>query len=349
MHRPNRWYILSLWLLIFILWGSSITAQATATSPEVVGRRVEAELANISMYINGGEVAVARSRYPLLLYNDITYLPLTWYLGQALGLEVSYDYANNILKVRPDNLIPLLSLRQELLAPEQPSLQLGSKVQATTVAYTVYIGEEEVTSSATWPLLSYQYITYLPLTWHYAYELLNINYQFSSFPQSKLTLSRSPGSAGVQQAQLERILNSARTKLLSEPFTSTVQTFRSGRLIAEEVKLFDPTLQTNNPAYPSLLPQIPALDLRTPPGGWQVSFANGDWFLTLDHLTVELDNSSAGSAWLYTFTFNMDDWSLFSLEAREVSLRQGELAPNANDTTIMTWIAYTPNTPLSLP
>lgn len=50
---------------------------------------------NLIVYANGN-LLVQESDYPFLMYNNIVYLPLTYNIGQALGIGITWDAVNGI-------------------------------------------------------------------------------------------------------------------------------------------------------------------------------------------------------------------------------------------------------------
>ena len=63
-------------------------------------RSVTATVAAGAVTLNGQAVDNAAARYPLLVYQDITYVPMTWDLCRFLGLETRWDGETRTLCVR---------------------------------------------------------------------------------------------------------------------------------------------------------------------------------------------------------------------------------------------------------
>lgn len=138
-------------------------------------RSVTATVAAGAVTLNGQAVDNAAARYPLLVYQDITYVPMTWDLCRFLGLETRWDGETRTLSIDRSG------ERGPYVADTGGALRPGQAVAARTVDYVVVVGGETVSGGDTdWPLLSFRNVTYFPLTWRYAVESFGWDYAWDA-------------------------------------------------------------------------------------------------------------------------------------------------------------------------
>lgn len=118
------------------------------------------------------------SKYPFFLYKDITYLPLTWNNLQTLGIEFDWSEENGLL-IWPNRNFP------PAIHDTPPEQDLTSK--RNSAAYAVQLSNEPITINNTiinnrtepYPFLTYQDVTYMPLTWRFVHDLLHLDIRWS--------------------------------------------------------------------------------------------------------------------------------------------------------------------------
>ncbi|MCZ8523808.1 MULTISPECIES: hypothetical protein [Paenibacillus] len=217
MKSPQCWKLASALLLAASL---AVPVPASAAQP----KSVQAILAPFPIQVNGTQIDILRSKYPPLLYKNITYFPLTWEMAQALNWQVNWNAVEG-LKVAPGSVYYIgeyqavkLPLQQDLSA----SNRAGTAYRAQLPGFPVQIGEEVVNNAKeTYPLLTFRDITYFPLTWHFANELLHLNLQWSA--QEGLSI-RSPQ---------DKILNWFVTDDVDHLYFNTSVTRTNGRSVLQ--------------------------------------------------------------------------------------------------------------------
>ncbi|NOU73680.1 DUF5050 domain-containing protein [Paenibacillus sp. LMG 31458] len=116
--------------------------------------------------VNGTAMDVSHSEYPLLVYKDITYFPMTWNNTSALGMSVQWDAVNGLSLQKNDTCVPL---KQNL------SLQINSNVgsqKAALLPFPVKVnGQSIINSEEPYPVLFYRDITYFPMTWRFTHDV----------------------------------------------------------------------------------------------------------------------------------------------------------------------------------
>lgn len=141
---------------------------------------VSVTLPAFSVSLNGHEVDISNREYPLLVYRDITYFPMTWHDSRLLGLE-SFWSAEDGLTVTQAR----VTGRYE---PYSSTTQHPLKFTATVVEGQVHINGETINNSLEpYPLLSYRNVTYFPLTWRFAHDAFGWEYQWDTLKGLSIT------------------------------------------------------------------------------------------------------------------------------------------------------------------
>lgn len=102
--------------------------------------------------------------YPLLVYQDVTYFPMTYQLTRSLGLVTGWDDKKGLYIAQHEE-----ECHEE--ADMSGSNKLGGKYTATVATYPIMVNGWLIDNSKEpYPLLNFRGVTYFPLSWHYAYE-----------------------------------------------------------------------------------------------------------------------------------------------------------------------------------
>ncbi|MGF7030770.1 hypothetical protein J2T17_001676 [Paenibacillus mucilaginosus] len=133
---------------------------------------VRVTLPRFPVKLNGNTVDNQYREYPLLVYKDITYFPMTWHDSRMLGLESNWSPENG------------LNINQaQVISPYHP-YKSGHRNAA---AYNAEFPDSSVTingkrlenANEKHPLLSFRNVTYFPLTWRFAHDEFGWDYQWS--------------------------------------------------------------------------------------------------------------------------------------------------------------------------
>ena len=150
-------------LCVLLLAGTAPAAQAAG---------LRASVATGKVTINGHAIDNSTAQYPLLVYKDITYFPMTYYLCRNLGLTTDWYNGSRTLCITPNG------ISAQYVADTGHTPKRGT-VAVTRADYTVLVNTEKVDSSrAKWPLLNYSGVTYFPLTWAFAVEKFGWDYHW---------------------------------------------------------------------------------------------------------------------------------------------------------------------------
>ena len=142
---------------------------------------VAVSLPAFAVTLNGQTFSNDYSKYPLLVYRDITYFPMTYYDCRLLGLTTGWSAAAG-LSINKGN-APLPEYVREVQtgrnSPGQQARIAGGAVRVN--------GKTVDNSREQYPLLLFRDVTYFPLTWRFAVEEFGWSYHFDG--ESGLTIS----------------------------------------------------------------------------------------------------------------------------------------------------------------
>lgn len=145
-------------LLAAVLLGVMLvpTAQGAET--------VRVTLPDYPVTLNGQTVSNDYSRYPFLIYRDITYFPMTYYDCRLLGLEKNWSKDEGLSIEKTETGI------SEYIREVQETK--NARVQQAKIAEgPITINGKAIDNSReAYPILSFRDVTYFPLTWRFAEE-----------------------------------------------------------------------------------------------------------------------------------------------------------------------------------
>ena len=129
-------------------------------------------LPEFKVTVNGEEFDNSYSKYPLLLYKDITYFPLTYYDCRLLGLKTTWTMEDGLGISKNENYFYeyVRELNEQKNAKKQKAAIADGKI---TVNGTIIDNSNEE-----YPLLIFRDITYFPLTWRFAVKEFGWQYSF---------------------------------------------------------------------------------------------------------------------------------------------------------------------------
>ena len=166
-------------------------------TPTALAAGLTASVSTEPVTLNGVQIDNRQAKYPLLVYRDITYFPMTYHLCRFLGVSSDWDGTTLSIDRTGDT--------AEYTA-ETSSVRQGGSVTVARVSYPVVInGTAFDSKSAKWPLLNYRDVTYFPLTWALAAEELGWDYQWDAENGLRID-SGTGGSSGISDGE---IMNSA--------------------------------------------------------------------------------------------------------------------------------------------
>ena len=132
---------------------------------------VQVGLPDFDVYINNMRIDNAARQYPLIVYKDITYFPMTYRDCRFLGLESAYDPMGG-LDIRKTGIGGSYFIYK---ATEKNPRRASARVAAFPIRVN---GKAIDNGSEKYPLLLYKDITYFPLTWRFSAGEFGWEYNF---------------------------------------------------------------------------------------------------------------------------------------------------------------------------
>lgn len=150
-------------------------------------------LPDFQVTLNGTVIENATSQYPLIVYKDITYFPMTYYDCRFLGLESVWDSRTG------------LKIAKTGISWGYHKYQAAGR---NSYAYTAQIasfkinvnGRQIDNSREEYPLLVFRNVTYFPLTWRFAVDEFGWKYSFDE--KSGLVVNSTAGEKTANQLTL---------------------------------------------------------------------------------------------------------------------------------------------------
>lgn len=144
---------------------------------------LEATLPDFTIQINDTMIDNSHRSYPFLCYKGITYLPLTYFDCQALGTRAEYDDAKGLRLTSADIACAVPKATEKNANP--------SRAMGSTVDFPVLINGTPYHDER-WPLIHYRNITYLPLTWNIAHNILGWDYSYNDATRTLAISGKTP-------------------------------------------------------------------------------------------------------------------------------------------------------------
>ena len=142
-------------------------------------QNVNVKIPAFPVELNGAVYDNKHAEYPLLVYKDITYFPMTYYLTRELGLTTGWDNKKGLYIVQHQE--PLSESKDKMAA----SNGLNKTYKATVPTYAITVNGFAVDNSKEqYPLLNFRGVTYFPLTVSKSIISLIFSPNFSSLMQA---------------------------------------------------------------------------------------------------------------------------------------------------------------------
>lgn len=148
-----------------------ITLGALLLTP-TFAMEVKTNLPTFDVSFNGTGIENENRQYPLLVYKDITYVPMTYYDCRYLGLISNWDNETNTLSIEKDNIT--CAYRDY-----NWEWKNSSKHQAKVCDFNIIVNGKKIDNTKEeYPLLTFRDVTYFPLTWRFAVDEFGWEYSF---------------------------------------------------------------------------------------------------------------------------------------------------------------------------
>lgn len=135
---------------------------------------VKIQIPTFKVTLNGTEVNNSYSKYPLIVYNNITYFPMTYSDSRFLGLESIWNGTAKGLSIDATGVTAAYK-------PYLSASKNGASYTATIPTFPISInGKMKDNSKEQYPLLTFRDITYFPMTWKFAVTEFGWSYSFEN-------------------------------------------------------------------------------------------------------------------------------------------------------------------------
>ncbi len=156
-----------------LIAAAAMSACLLLGAPAAADAAVSVTLPTFDVTLNGTVIENANRQYPLLVYKDITYVPMTYHDCRFLGLETTWS--------QKDGLGIIKSGMSGAYYEDTAAKKNNKKATAQVVTGKVAVNGKQINNSREqYPLLLYRDVTYFPLTWRYAVDEFGWKYHFDS-------------------------------------------------------------------------------------------------------------------------------------------------------------------------
>lgn len=155
-------------MLVFLL------AMVMLLSTVSVSAKETAVLPAFDVSFNGQNVESDYRQFPLIVYKDITYVPMTYYDCRYLGLSTAWDNDTRTLSIEKSGIT--CAYRDY-----KWEWQNSKHNEVAVCDFNIVVNGKEIDNQKEeYPLLTFRDVTYFPLTWRFAVDEFDWEYNFDS-------------------------------------------------------------------------------------------------------------------------------------------------------------------------
>ncbi|WFD09283.1 leucine-rich repeat domain-containing protein [Tepidibacter hydrothermalis] len=191
-------------------------------------KRVSVEIPKFDVTINGVKVDNVHSKYPFIVYNYVTYVPMTWDCSKALGLQTSWSETEGIkiLKTNETDEIKMDTTGNNLL---------DAKYLAIIPEFNIEVNGKKIDNSKEeYPILNFRYVTYFPLTWRFVVDEFGLKSDWDE--QKGLSISNDVSAIEFNDKGLEKGVRENINKATGDIFESDVRNIKELTLSDYDIK-----------------------------------------------------------------------------------------------------------------
>ncbi len=136
--------------------------------------QVKVTVPTFKVTLNGTEINNQNSKYPLIVYKNITYFPMTYYDCRFLGLETDWQGNENGLFIKKSDV-------RGGYTPYTIKGKNAANGTAKIVNFPLHVNGKAIDNAKeAYPVLNFRDITYFPMTWQYCVDNFGWNYSFDN-------------------------------------------------------------------------------------------------------------------------------------------------------------------------
>lgn len=179
---------LYLFLVMLMITITVIPAQKAEAASSV-----RVSLPTFKVSLNGVSIENSYRQYPLIVYNGITYFPMTYYDSRFMGLETAWDSSTGLKIIKTG--------ANWSYEKYESIIKNSSSYYAQIAQFKITVNGKTIDNSKEkYPVLLFKNITYLPLTWKFAVEEFGWEYSFDN--KNGLVLNSTDSSPAAGQLTL---------------------------------------------------------------------------------------------------------------------------------------------------
>lgn len=126
---------------------------------------IDVKIVEFDVHVNETKILTEESQYPALIYNNITYFPMTSDYLSGLGLSLSFSSEEG-LRISKSSVVG--DLQQNFLGQNNT---LGMSDKANLAQFAIRINGQEIDNSKEiYPIILYKDVTYFPMTWRFVVD-----------------------------------------------------------------------------------------------------------------------------------------------------------------------------------
>lgn len=156
--------------------------------PTFAATSVKVTIPSFDVTLNGQKMDNRSSEYPLIVHNDITYIPMTWNLTHFMGLKTRFGKRYEDLPNSTEIAFFIGNsgeMVDELIPDKAHTANDAPSYTALIADYEIWVNdirdEKMLDNSAEeYPILNFRDITYFPLTWRFAHDSFGWDYSFDT-------------------------------------------------------------------------------------------------------------------------------------------------------------------------
>jgi hypothetical protein len=171
------------------------TGFANAFKP---GGAVQVSIPSFETTVNQVKVDNTKEKYPLVVFNEMIYFPLTQNYAGALGMDLNWS-ASDGLSIDNNQSGPT-----EIIPNRGVTNSTTQKYQASIPKFNIYVNQKKINNAKEdYPFILFRDITYMPMTWRYGITELGLDLSFDK--KSGFRLSNSKTNVKLDATQEEAL------------------------------------------------------------------------------------------------------------------------------------------------
>ena len=132
-----------------------------------------ATLPTFKVTLNGTTADNTYSKYPLIVYNDITYFPMTYQTSRFLGIETNWNTYSGLTINKTDYRGPFDFYKTNYKNADRYPVEVPN--------FRIVVNGKEINNKyEQYPLLVFRDVTYFPMTWRFCVDEFGWQYNYNS-------------------------------------------------------------------------------------------------------------------------------------------------------------------------